>query len=184
MAGLGRAGSLILAHWLHLGLPLVLCFLLAGFGGAPAGAARITNEPDGFNGYTWGSPSGRYPSLKPVTDPILGNPSPFITVYENSNEVLTLNGVPVTKVYYRFHKDRLGNIQLLFNGKDNRQKLIQWIEAQYGKLPFAERKQKQIEWHSENVVITLEYDITSDKGALWFIYLALSPFDNSMGQTN
>ena len=184
MAVLGRAGSLILAHRLQVGLPLVLCFLLAGLGGAPAGAARITNEPDGFNGYTWGSPSSQYPSLKPVRDPILANPSPFVMVYENPGEVLTLNGVTFPKVYYRFHKDRLGNIQLLYEGKDNRRKLIQWIEAQYGKLPFAERKQKQIEWHGENAVITLEYDITSDKGALWFIYLAFSPFDNSTAETN
>ena len=184
MAVLGRVGSLILAHRLQLGLPLALWFLLAGLGAAPAGAARITNEPDGFNGYTWGSPSSRYASLKPVTDPRLANPSPLVMVYENPGEALTLNGVAFTKVYYRFHKDRLGNIQLWYEGKDNRQKLIQWIEAQYGKVPFAERKQKQIEWHGENVVITLEYDITSDKGALWFIYLAFSPFDYSITETN
>lgn len=184
MAVVGRAGSRILAHRLLFGLPLALCFLLAGLGGGSAGAARITNEPDGFNGYTWGFPSSRYPSLKLVTEPRLANPSPFVMVYENPGEVITLNGVACAKVYYRFHKDRLGNIQLLYEGKNNRQKLIQWLEAQYGALPFAERKQKQIEWHGENTVITLEYDITSDKGALWFIYLAFSPFDNSTGETN
>lgn len=105
-------------------------------------------------------------------------------VYENPGEVLTLNGAMCTKVYYRFYKDRLGNIQLLYEGKDNRQKLIQWIETQYGKLPFAERKQKQIEWHSENVVISLSYDVTSDQGGLWFIYLAFSPFDNATTDTS
>ncbi|TRZ99926.1 MAG: hypothetical protein D4R81_08450 [Nitrospiraceae bacterium] len=121
--------------------------------------------------------------MKPVTDPALVNPLPFVMVYENPGEVLTLNGVTPTKVYYRFYKDRLGNVHLLYEGKDNRQKLIQWIEAQYGKLPFAERKQQQIEWHSENVVISLAYDRTSDKGWLWFIYLAFSPFDNSTTDT-
>lgn len=166
-----------------LRLPLALCVLLTGLLEAPAGAARITNEPDGFNGYTWGSTAGQYPSLRLATDPILRNPLPSVIVYENPGEVLTLNGVTFTKVYYRFHKDRLGNIQLLYEGKESRQKLIQWIEAQYGKLPFVERKQKQIEWHGENVVITLAYDTTSDKGGLWFIYLPFSPFDNSSTDT-
>lgn len=167
-----------------IGLPLALCFLLTGFWGEPAGAARIKNEPKDFNGYTWGATSSQYPSLQRVTDPVLGNPLPFVEVYEKPGEVLTLNGVTFTRVYYRFFKDRLGNIQLWYEGKENREKLMQWIEEQYGKVPFAERKQKQIEWHSENVVITLGYDILTGKGGLWFIYLAHSPFDNSTTDTS
>jgi hypothetical protein len=184
MAVLGRGGGFILAHGLLLGLPLALCFLLAGLGGVPAGAARITNEPDGFNGYTWGSPSSQYPSLKHVTDPILGNPLPFVVVYENPGEVVMRNGVTFTKAVYRFSKDRLGNIQLWYEGKENREKLIRWIEEQYGKPPKAERSQKQIEWHGENVVITLDYDILTGKGGLWFTYLEYSPFDNSTTDTS
>ncbi len=162
-----------------LGLPIALCFLLAGLGGAPVGAARITNEPNGFNGYTWGSSSSQYPSLKRITDPVLASPSPFVVVYENPGEVVVRNGVTFTKTVYRFYKDRLGNIQLWYEGKENREKLIRWIEEQYGKPPKAERSQKQIEWHGENVVITLDYDILTGKGGLWFTYLEYSPFDNS-----
>jgi len=183
MSVLGRVGSLILAHRLQLGLPLALCFLLAGLGVAPAGAARITNEPKDFNGYTWGATSSQYPALQRVTDPVLGHPLPLVEVYEKPGEVLTLNGVTFTKVHYRFLRDRLGNIQLWYEGKENREKLMQWIQEQYGKVPFAERKQKQIEWHGENVVITLGYDVTTGKGGLWFTYLVYSPFDNSTTDT-
>jgi len=165
------------------GLFLLCCILLVGLWAEPAVAARITNEPDGFNGYTWGTPSRQYPSLKPVTDPILGNPLPFVEVYENPGEVVTRNGVTFTKVYYRFYKDHLGNIQLSYEGKENRQKLLQWIEEQYGKAPFVERRQKQIEWHGKELVITLGYDVLTGKGRLWFIYLVYSPFDNSTTDT-
>ena len=165
------------------GLPLALCLLAATLWAEPAVAARITNEPDGFNGYTWGASRSQYPSLKPVTDPILGNPLPFVEVYENPGEVVVRNGVTFTQVYYRFHKDRLGNIQLSYEGRENRERLMQWIQEEYGKAPFVERRQKHIEWHGEDLVITLGYDVLTGKGRLWFIYLAYSPFDNSTTDT-
>lgn len=152
--------------------------------GESAGAARITNEPKDFNGYIFGATSSQYPSLKRLVDPVLGNPLPFVQVYENPGEVVNLNGVTFLKVYYRFYKDRLGNIQLMYEGRENREKLMQWIAEQYGKLPFVERKQKQIEWHGENIVITLGYDVTLGTGNLWFIYLVYSPFDNSTTDTS
>jgi len=147
-------------------------------------AARITIEPEGFNGYTWGSPTTDYPALQPVTNPAVAQPLPFVEVFENPGEALTLNGVQVSPVYYRFYKGRLGNIQVAFEGRANREKLLKWIEANFGKLPPAEHKQKQIEWHGNNVVITLGYDVLTGQGRLWFTYLPLSPFDNSTTDTS
>ena len=146
-------------------------------------AGKITNEPQGFNGYTWGAPPAEYPSLKLVPDPAVANPLPGVTVFENPGEALTVNGVTFIKVYYRFYKDRLGNIQLWYEGRENREKLLKWVEDNYGKLPIVERKQKQIEWHGQNIVITLGYDVTNNKGGLWFTYLTLSPFDNATTDT-
>ena len=68
-------------------------------------------------------------------------------------------------------------------GRENREKLRQWIEDHYGKVPPPERKQKHIEWHGENTVISLGYDPNTNLGQLWLIYLALSPFDNSLNTT-
>jgi hypothetical protein len=150
----------------------------------PALAAIITNEPAGFNGYTWGARSAEYPSLRLVTDPAVAHPLPDVDVYENPGEVLTLNGVTFGKIHYRFYKDRLGGIQLTFEGRENREKLRQLIEDRYGKVPPVERKQKQIEWHGESTVITLGYDVTTKLGQLWFTYLVLTPFDNSTTDTS
>ena len=166
-----------------MGLPLVLCVLLAGLAVEPAGAARITNEPQGFNGYTWGTPKSAYPALKLLSNPTAANPLPFVEVYENPGETLTLNGVTLSPVHYRFYKGRLGNIQLWYEGRKNRKELLQWIEENFGKAPLVEHRQKQIEWHSANVVITLGYDILTGQGRLWFTYLELSPFDNSTTDT-
>jgi hypothetical protein len=106
-----------------------------------------------------------------------------VEVYENPGETLTLNGVMFTRVYYRFLKGQLGSIEFRYEGRENREKLRQWIEDHYGKVLPPERKQKHIEWHGENTVISLGYDPNTNLGRLWLIYLALSPFDNSLSTT-
>src|SRR2546428_3642906 len=72
------------------GVALVL--LLLALWTAPAGAARITNEPGGFNGYTWGAASTQYPSLRLVPGPVDGNPFPGVGGGENPRDDPTLNG--------------------------------------------------------------------------------------------
>jgi hypothetical protein len=150
----------------------------------PVQAAVITNEPKGFNGYNWGARISEYPSLKLMPDPAIAHPLPGVDVYEKPDETLTLNGVTFNKIQYRFYKDRLGSIDLKYKGRENRIRLLQWIEEQFGKAPLVERKQRQIEWHGKNIVINLGYDVTSNQGRLWFISLQHSPFDNATTDTS
>jgi hypothetical protein len=174
----GKSAGMLLIGMMAVGM------LLGGLAQGLAEAARITKEPTGFNGYTWGTPLVQVAGLTRVTDPKIAEPLPGVEVYEKPGEVLTLNGVMFTRVLYRFYKSQLGGIQLTYEGKENRDKLIQWIEEQYGKLPPVERKQKQIEWHGESTVITLGYDVVTKLGQLWFTYLVLTPFDNSTTDTS
>src|SRR2546426_9344001 len=55
---------------------VALILLLLALWTAPTGAARITNEPNGFNGYTWGAASTQYPSLRLLTGPLISHPLP------------------------------------------------------------------------------------------------------------
>jgi hypothetical protein len=160
-----------------------LAFWLLGLWVTPAVAARITNEPNGFGGYLWGSPSAQYPSLRHVQDAKVANQLDNVEVFENPGDALTLNGATLTQIYYRFWKGKLGSVELKYEGRANREKLREWIENNYGKLPLSERKQQHIEWHGDNTVISLGYDPLTNLGRLWVIYLALSPFDNSLNTT-
>lgn len=160
-------------------LGLLLLALIA-LGGQRVESARILNEPDEFNGYRWGTTIDRYPELRPVLDETIANQFPNVKAYEDAGS-LVLNGVKPDKIYYRFSKGRLGSVELRYEGRDNREKLRQWIEGRYGLAPASERKQKNIEWHGESMVITLGYDILSDRGQLWFIYLPDSPFAGDTG---
>jgi hypothetical protein len=163
---------------------LALTLLLLGLGMELAQAAVITNEPKGFNGYTWGARISEYPSLKLMSDSAIAHPLPYVDAYEKPGETLTLNGVTLGKIQYRFYKDQLGGILLSYEGRENREKLRQWIEERYGKVPPPERKQKSIEWHGKDTVISLGYDVTTNQGRLWLIYLLLTPFDNSTTNTS
>src|SRR2546426_10125263 len=106
---------------LHLVRVVGCSLLLAAM--TPAEAARLTSEPTGFNGYTWGARSAEYPSLKLAMDPAVAHPLPDMDVYENPGEVLTFNGVTLGHIYYRFHKGRLGRTQLTLDGWVSRWKI-------------------------------------------------------------
>src|SRR5438105_10312473 len=103
----------------------------------PAESARILNEPDGFNGYRWGTPVDSYPELRPVIDKSIADQLPNVKVYEDAGSLL-LNGVKPDKIYYRFSKGRLGSIELRYEGRYNMEKLRQWIENTYGRAPLSE----------------------------------------------
>ena len=64
---------------------------------------------------------------------------------------------------------------LTYEGCENRDKLIRWLEEQYGKLGPGERKMlRQVEWHGERMTIALTYDIGTGGGSLLFISPALN----------
>jgi len=59
---------------------------------------------------------------------------------------------------------------LTYEGRENRDRLLSWVEAHYGKLPGNERRIiAQVVWHGEKMMIMLNYNRTQNEGALWFI---------------
>ena len=153
---------------------IVLCVLAAGLPGAPVGAARILDDPNGFNGYTWGTSPPCYPSLQHVKDVGSTGSGEKLSVYENPGEVVTLSDVPLTRIQYRFVGDRLESIVLSYAGRENREKLLRWLEGQYGRLTPAERRMLgQVEWLGDKTEVTLSYNLGRKDGTLLLISRAL-----------
>ena len=161
---------------------ILLSALIAGLCLYPAGAARIQDELHEFNGYTLETPLSVYPSLKLIrswsTDFMQE-----VGMYENPGEVVTVNGVSLTKGRYRFVNRQLESMHLTYEGRENRDKLMRWLEEHYGKLTSYERKMvNQIEWHGGRMAITLSYNFTTNQGALRFVSPDLSQLvDESIG---
>src|SRR5712692_5284945 len=154
---------------------LVLSLLAIGLSVTPAGAAKIPDDPGGFNGYTWGTPLAQFPAFKLIKN--LGSTDfvKDIGVYENPGETLTLNEVSLATINYRFVENQLESISLRYTGRENRDKLVRWLEEHYGKLTSHERKMvNAILWYGDKTTINLKYDVVTQQGTLYFLSQSLS----------
>jgi hypothetical protein len=140
-----------------------------------AEAVRIKDEPNGFNGHSCGAQLAKYQSFKLVKDLGESDFAGSVKVYENPGESLTLDQVPLSKIRYRFVGDQLESVQHVFEGKENRDKLLRWIEGQYGPAPAAERRViTSVQWFGDQTTISLSFDIHTKHGNLWFTCQALN----------
>jgi hypothetical protein len=159
---------------------LLLSLLMVGVCLDRTGAGQISTDSNAFNGYTLTTPLSDYPSFK-LVETWSGDFVQEVSLYENPREALTLNGVSFLKVRYRFADGRLESIQLVYEGFDNRAKLLEWIEERYGKLPSAERKTiPMVLWYGDQMTITLSYSKHSKRGMLWFASPLLYNLVNTM----
>jgi hypothetical protein len=146
-------------------------------------AARIKNDPNGFNEYRWGSLLSQYSSFKLVKE--LGS-TDFVStagVYQKPGETLTLNGVPITQVRYRFIDELLESVQLHYEGRENRDQLLHWLEERFGKVSASERKMvNAVQWFGEHTTVTLTYDAGTRRGKLWFMSQVLNHRFNEVDQ--
>jgi hypothetical protein len=160
-----------------------LLILAVGLLGAPTGAAEIPDDPGGFNGYAWGTPLAQFPGFKLVKN--LGG-TDFVNnvgVYENPGETLTLNEVTLATIRYRFVENQLESIELRYTGRENRDKLMRWLEEHYGKLTSHERNMvNAILWYGDTTAINLKYDAATKQGTLYFLSQALSHRFNEIHQ--
>jgi hypothetical protein len=153
----------------ELPVMIVLGFVTAGLWLSPVGAATLSDDHDNFNGYVIAGPVSEYPALKKLSARSAESVKE-LGEYENPGEVLIVNGVTFLKVRYRFADEQLESIQLVYEGRDNREKLVQWLETRYGTLTFYERKMvNQVQWQGHKMSIMLSYNPHHKQGTLWFV---------------
>jgi hypothetical protein len=158
---------------------LVVATVLA----AQVHAAKINKDPNGFKEYRWGSSLAGDSSFRLVKD--LGS-TDFVStagVYEKPGETLTLNGVPIIQIRYRFIDELLESVQLQYEGRENRDHLLHWLEERFGKVSASERKMiNVVQWFGEHTTVTLTYDPRTRRGKLWFMSQALNHRFNEVDQ--
>ncbi len=141
---------------------------------ASAQAAKLKDDPNGFNGHTWGKSQREYPALKLVSDLGSTDFGTKVVMYEQPGESLTLNGVTISRITYRFLDDQLESIHVSYQGRQNRDKLMRWIEERHGALSPSERKMiTSVRWIGDKTTVDLSYNHATDHGTLLFISRAL-----------
>ena len=141
---------------------------------SPALAVLIHDEPSGFQGIPWGASPADCASLSFVKTLGTTDSMKHADLYDLSTDGVTLNGVTFTRIRYRFLDNQLESVQLGYEGRANRDKLMQWVELRYGTLTPGERKQAGAEWEGEETVVNLSYNQATGRGSLWLISRTLS----------
>jgi len=132
-------------------------------------AARLGDDQYTFSGYTMEAPLSEYPSLKFLKR----SETEFVkdlSLYESPAAALIINGVTFNRARLRFADQRLESIFLSYEGRENRDKLMRWLEEQYGKLMPAERRFiSQVQWQGMRMVISLSFNPNTQEGILWVL---------------
>jgi hypothetical protein len=134
-----------------------------------AEATRLSDDQYTFISYTMEAPLSEYPTLKFLKR----SETEFVkdlSLYESSAAALTINGVTFSRARFRFADQRLESIFLSYEGRENRDKLMRWLEERYGKLMPAERRFiNQVQWQGMRMVISLSFNPNTKEGILWVL---------------
>lgn len=111
---------------------LASCFLSLSLVTQPVWAVMIADEPSGFRGNYWGASPRDCPPLRFVKG--LGTTASMkrVDLYDRSTVGIVLNGVSFSRIRYRFLENQLESVQLSYEGRANRDKLLQLMEERYG----------------------------------------------------
>jgi hypothetical protein len=166
---------------------LILILPWVCLSGEPAGALLIENEPSGFRGNHWRAAPADCAALRFAQNLGTTNSGQQVDVYDRSAVgLLSLNGVTLTRIRYRFLDNQLESVQLSFEGRENRDRLLQVMEDRYGPLTQGERRLvTRAEWDGFETTVMLSFDPQTGLGSLWFISTMLNrEFSNFVFRTD
>lgn len=142
---------------------------------APALALLIQNEPSGFRGNHWGASPEACASLTFVSGLGVTESGQQVDLYDRSTVGISLNGATLTRIRYRFLDNKLESVQLSYEGRANRDRLLQVMEDRYGRLTPGERKfVSRNEWDGFETTVVLSFNTDTEMGSLWFLSTALN----------
>jgi hypothetical protein len=145
------------------------------FSVAPARALLIENEPSGFRGNQWGASPADCVPLRFVSNLGVTDAGQQVDVYDRSPVGISLNGAALTRIRYRFLDNKLESVQLSYEGRANRDRLLQLMEERYGRLTPGERKSvTRAEWDGFETTVVLSFNPDSGVGSLWFLSTMLN----------
>ncbi|HEX9285330.1 MAG TPA: hypothetical protein VF879_06640 [Nitrospirales bacterium] len=151
-------------------LLLATCFLSLSLADQAAWSALNRDEASGFRGNRWGAAPNECASLRFAGDLGSNESGQRITLYDRSTVGITMNGTSFNRIRYRFVDNQLESVQLSYEGRANRDKLLEVIEERYGQPHPGERKNlSRIEWDGEETIVNLDYRTDLEQGSLWFI---------------
>ena len=135
--------------------------------GAAALAVPILNDPNGFEGLSWGAPLSQDPQLHKVEE------ADRLETYERTSGSPTLGPVTVDSLRLTTFEGKFGRVTVRYTGKETHEQILQYLQSTYGPLDrtpgqIAVGPVRVYAWHGFDTEVTLRYEHSSQRGIIFF----------------
>ena len=144
----------------------------AGFAGilllqsSEAPAVPIVNDPNGFDGITWGATLSDKDRFVSVED------TGRFQTYERRDQSPVLGTTPVDSIRLTAFQHKFGRVTVRYHGKNTHDAILAYLQSQYGPLDrtpgqIAVGPVKVYAWHGFQTEVTLRFESNLDRGIIF-----------------
>ena len=149
---------------------LILGLLL--YTATPALAVPIVNDPNGFDGISWGAALAEMERFVSIEE------AGRLQIYERVGQAPVLGTVFVDSIRYTTFEKKMGRVTVRYSGRETHEKILTHLQSTYGALDrtpgqIAVGPVKVYAWHGFHTEVTLRFEAGPDRGIIFFESLTL-----------
>jgi hypothetical protein len=127
----------------------------------------IVNDPNGFEGISWGTILSETERFVKVED------SGRVQIYERREQPPALGTTPVDSIRFTTFEKKFGRVTVRYSGKDTHDGILTYLQATYGPLDrtpgqIAVGPVKVYAWQGLLTEVTLRFESGIDRGIIFF----------------
>ena len=140
----------------------------------PTWAVEMTDDPNGFQGITWGTSLTGQPDLKPV------RAGGRFADYEQNDGPPHLDSIPVEGLKFVALEGKFARVTIRYRGEATHKHVIAYLEQRYGPLDktpgqMVRGLNQQYNWRGQLTEINLTYEGQGERGFVFFDSRKLAP---------
>jgi hypothetical protein len=139
----------------------------------------MVNDPNGFDGVTWGTTLGtsEHYDLKDAGD--------RIKRYERKDTPPALGDIAVEALHFFTIDGKFARVTVRYHGKGVHDQILTYLQAKFGPIDrtpgqMARGLNQQFNWRGEDTEINVTYQSQGDRGYVFFESRTLAPLFNDM----
>ena len=157
---------------------VVLPFLLLGKI-SDAAAGTMVNDPNGFDGVTWGTALGTSENYD------LKDAGERIKRYERKDAAVALGDITVDALHFFTIDGKFARVTIRYHGKAVHDQVLKLLQTKFGPIDrtpgqMARGLNQQFNWRGEDTEINVTYQSQGDRGYVFFESRTLAPLFNDM----
>ena len=139
-----------------------------------AHAVPLVNDPNGFQGMTWGVALTAKPDLEVTT------PGPHVNEFRSRDGAPSYAGIPVESVRFLSVDDQFARVTIRYQGTDRHKQILAYLEQQFGSLEripgqMMRGLNQQYTWRGTDTEINLTYHANTERGYIFIDSRTLAP---------